>query len=284
MESQKDNKKIKAKDLNELLKIYENKDILTNKEFIECVKLIVKFNTNKIIPNYKINEKIKKKFLEKMPFSKTFDFIKDDNDEEEDNKNQNIDKKTTIEYIKYPSGIIEKITKYTETRKVISKEIDYSELKQKYIDQLEKNIDEQLKLLIENIGFIYNSHSSIIRKIVKNPFSSKVFMDKLFLWNHYMDKLDDVGKSKILEKWLNQLKIFAEKCYEEFVNIKQVKKMYLILKERNKINDNEDIFLKYNKYYGYDEIFGIDARGNILDIGDNDKKLNDVFTDSLKLF
>ena len=284
MESQKDNKKIKAKDLNELLKIYENKDILTNKEFIECVKLIVKFNTNKIIPNYKINEKIKKKFLEKMPFSKTFDFIKDDNDEEEDNKKQNIDKKTTIEYIKYPSGIIEKITKYTETRKVISKEIDYSELKQKYIDQLEKNIDEQLKLLIENIGFIYNSHSSIIRKIVKNPFSSKVFMDKLFLWNHYMDKLDDVGKSKILEKWLNQLKIFAEKCYEEFVNIKQVKKMYLILKERNKINDNEDIFLKYNKYYGYDEIFGIDARGNILDIGDNDKKLNEVFTDSLKLF
>ncbi len=49
MESQKDNKKIKAKDLNELLKIYENKDILMNKEFIECIKLIVKFNTIKII-------------------------------------------------------------------------------------------------------------------------------------------------------------------------------------------------------------------------------------------
>ncbi len=112
--------------------------------------------------------KNKEKFLEKMPFSKTLDFIKDDNDEEEeDNKKQNIDKKTTIEYIKYPSGIIEKITKNTETSKVISKEIDYSELKQKYIDQLENNTDEQLKLLIENIGFIYNSHSSIIRKIVQ---------------------------------------------------------------------------------------------------------------------
>ena len=97
-----------------------------------------------------------------------------------------------------------------------------------------------------------------------------------------MDKLDNVGKSKVLEKWLNQLKIFSEKCYEEFMNINQVKKMYLILKEKNKINDNEDIFLKYHKYYAYDEIFGIDARGNILEEGD-DKELRFTFMDSLKL-
>ncbi len=289
MKSQKNNKIKRAKDLNELFKMYESKDILTNKDFIECVKLIVKFNSNEIIPNYKINEKIKKKFLEKMPFSKNLEFLKEDEDEEDDEeeeeyKKQNIDNKTTIEYIKYPSGTTEKITKDTETGKVISKEIDYSEVKQKYIDQLEKNTDEQLKLLIENIGFIYNSHSSIIRKIVKKPFSSKVFLDKLFLWSHYIEKLDDVGKSKVLEKWLNQLKIFAEKCYEEFINIKQVKKMYLILKEKNKINDNEDILLKLNKYYGYDEIFGIDARGNILEKGESDIKLNEIFTDSLKLF
>ena len=142
MKSQKNNKIKRAKDLNELFKMYESKDILTNKDFIECVKLIVKFNSNEIIPNYKINEKIKKKFLEKMPFSKNLEFLKEDEDEEdeeeEEYKKQIIDNKTTIEYIKYPSGTTEKITKDTETGKVISKEIDYSEVKQKYIDQLEK--------------------------------------------------------------------------------------------------------------------------------------------------
>ena len=285
MKSQKNKKEKKTKDLNELLKIYESKDIITNKEFIDCVKIILSFGSNLIIPNYKINEKIKKKFLDKMPFSNTSEYLKKDDDDEEDNNNvkQNDDRKTEIEYVKYPSGIKEKITKYIDTGKTKTKEIDYSELNQKYIDQLEKNTDEQLQLLIENIGFIYNSHSSIIRKIVKKPFSYKVFMDKVFLWTHYMDKLDNVEKSKVLEKWLNQLKIFSEKCYEEFMNIKQVKKMYLILKEKNKINENEDIFLKYNKYYGYDEIFGIDARGNILEEGE-DKELCEIFMDSLKLF
>ena len=54
------------------------------------------------------------------------------------------------------------------------------------------------------------SNSSIIRKIVKKPFSYKVFLDKILLWNHYMDILDKVGKAKVLEKWLNQLKIFLQ--------------------------------------------------------------------------
>ena len=284
MESKKNKKEEKTRDLNELLKIYESKDILANEEFIDCVKLVLSFNTSEIIPNFTINEKIKTKFLEKMPFSKTLEYLKgDDNYEDADNKKQNDNRKTTIEYIKYPSGIKEKITKYIDNGKIKCKEIDYSELNQKYIDKLEKNADEQLKLLIENIGFIYNSHSSIIRKIVKRPFSYKVFFDKLLLWSYYMDELDDVGKSKVLEKWLNQLKIFAEKCYEEFMNIKQVKKMFLILKAKNKINENEDIFLKYNKYYGYDEIFGIDARGNLLEEED-DKKLSEIFRDSIKLF
>ena len=173
MKSEKNKKEKKEKDLNELLKIYESKDIITNKEFIECVKVILCFNSNLIIPNYKINEKIKKKFLEKMPFSKTEEYLKKDEDDDKDKK-KNDDRKIKIECIKYPSGIKEIIIKYIDTGKTKSKEIDYSELEQKYIDQLEKNTDEQLQLLIENIGFIYNSHSSIIKKIVKKPFSYKV--------------------------------------------------------------------------------------------------------------
>ena len=286
MKSQNNKKEKKSRDLNELLKIYESKDIILNKDFIESVKFVLSFDVNLIIPTFKINEKIKKTFLEGMPFSKTMEYLKkdeDDDDEDNNNEKQNDDRKTITEYIKYPSGIKEIITKFIDNGKTKNKEIDYSELDQKFLDQLEKNTDEQLQLLIENIGFIYNTRSSIIRKIVKKPFSYKVFLDKILLWNHYMDKLDNVGKAKVLEKWLNQLKIFSEKCFEEFMNIKQVKQMYLILKEKNKINDNEDIFLKYNKFYGYDEIFGIDVRGNILEEGD-DKALCEIFTDSIKLF
>ena len=104
-------------------------------------------------------------------------------------------------------------------------------------------MDEELQLLIENIGLIYNFGSKLMKKIVIKPFSYKVLMDKKILWNHYMKKLDNIEKSKISEKWLNQLSIFVQKCYKEFVNIPQIKKLYLILKSKNKINDDKEIFL-----------------------------------------
>ena len=261
----------------EIQKKLAKKEVL-NAELIKCMIEIIHLDGNKYIPKYKINEKIKNKLLKEMPFSQIPEKLKNNDKEEE---KQNEDEKTKIEYIKYHSGIKEIITKYINTGKIKSKEIDFSEFDQKYLNPLKEKTDEQLQLLIENIGLIYNFHSSIIKKIVKKPFSYKVLVEKIFIWNHYMDTLDNVGKAKIIEKWLNQLTIFAEKCYNEFMNIKQVKKIYLILKEKNKINEDQDIFCKYNEYYGYDEIFGIDARGNMIEI---DKEKSDIFIDSIKLF
>ena len=275
---EKDNMEETQKKISEeIQKKLDKKDIL-NRELIKCMIEIIHLNGNKYIPNYKINEKIKNKLLKEMPFSQIPDSLKNKDEEQE---KQNEDAETKIEYIKYRSGIKEIITKYVDTQKIKCKEIDFSELDQKYIDHLKNNPDEQLELLIENIALIYNFRSSIIKKIVKKPFSYKVLVEKLFLWNYYMDKLDNVGKAKIIDKWLNQLSIFSKKCYDEFMNIKQVKKMYLIFKEKNKINEDQDIFCKYNEYYGYDEIFGIDARGNYIEI---DKEKSDIFIDSIKLY
>ena len=252
----------------------EQKEII-NKEFMGCIKAILDINENKEIPNYKVNEKIKKKFLEGMPFTNY-----PDNLEKEDEKevNNDDDRKTQIEYGAYPSGIKVKIIKYIDNDKIKKKEFDYSELDEKYLNQIKENPDEQLQLLIENIGLIYNFHSSIIKKIVKKPFSYKVLVDKMLLWQHYMEILDNVGKAQILEKWLNQLLIFSEKCYKEFMKIKQIKKAYLIFEEKKRINEDMPIVMKYDEYYAFDEIFGIDIKGNII------KEIKDVILDSNKLF
>ena len=60
----------------------------------------------------------------------------------------------------------------------------------------------------------------------------------------------------------------------------------MILKSKNKINDDKEIFYKYNDYYGYDEILGIDARGNLLpeEENENDKNVSNLFRESLKIY
>ena len=75
-----------------------------NKDFIESVTGLLLLGINKYVPEIKINEKAKQKFLDTFPLAQIPKLIRKQNKEisEED------DKETFTEIIEYPLGIKEK--------------------------------------------------------------------------------------------------------------------------------------------------------------------------------
>ena len=135
------------------------------------------------IPNLPINKKIQKKFLKDNPFplnkNKIGSQINKINFEEE--------QKEITNKIVYPSGIKKTITKNAKNE-IINEEIDYSQIKENYINIIKNNIDKELKKIIENAFLLFNRRQ-IIRNIVKKPLSTKSLEEKILLWKYYIKNL-----------------------------------------------------------------------------------------------
>ena len=56
---------------------------------------------------------------------------------------------------------------------ILNEEINYSEIKENYINKIKNNIDKELKKIIENAFLLFN-RKKIIRNIVKKSYQPKL--------------------------------------------------------------------------------------------------------------
>ena len=165
-------------------------------------------------PEYEINKKIQKKLLKELPFdfnNKKSLLLSTNNDE---NKEQSQQKVLTRKFV-YSSGIIKTITK-NEKDEIINETIDYSNIKQNYIQNLKNNLNDELELLVNNSFLLYN-RKPIIKKIVINPVSTKVLADKICLWKYYIKDLSNEDKAYLIRRLFFYIEKFSNDCYEEFI-------------------------------------------------------------------
>ena len=215
-------------------------------------------------PEYEINKKIQKKLIKVLPFEfinkKVFPLKNGINKEKPSNIKENTKQFT------YNSGIVKIITK-NEKDEIIKETVDYSNLKESYIQNLKKNLDDELELLVNNAFLLYNRKPNI-KKIVKNPLSTKVLADKLLLWKYYIKDLSKEEKAHLIRKLLFYVEKFTNNCFEEFLEIKEVKEAYIFLHcntLNNKIKKEEEkdiIYKLYNSFHFMDKIIGCDSEGN----------------------
>ena len=144
-------------------------------------------------PEYEINKKIQKKLMKELPFEfinkKVFPLKKDISKEKSFNMKEN------TKQFAYNSGIIKIVTK-NEKDEIIKETVDYSNLKDIYIQNIKKNLNDELELLVNNSFLLYNRKANI-KKIVKRPVSTKVLADKLLLWKYYIKELSKEEKAHL---------------------------------------------------------------------------------------
>ena len=217
-------------------------------------------------PEYDINKKIQKKLLKELPFefvNKKSPSSKMNIKNNEDSHNQ----KEIIKEIVYTSGIIKTITK-NEKDEIIHESIDYSKLRQNYIQNLKNNLNNELELLVNNSFLLYN-RKPIIKKIVKNPVSTKVLADKICLWKYYIKELTNEEKAHLIRKLFFYLEKFTNNCFEEFLEIKEIKDAYELLNPKNMLNnikeDEKTLINKLiNKFHFLNTLIKCDSEGNPL--------------------
>ena len=164
---------------------------------IKAFKKVHGLNEKTTIPNYQINKKIQKKLLK--AYSK-----ENHNNSNSISKKDEIftteeDKKTMIKKRIFPWSIVE--TKYIiEKNKIISSSVDYKDLSENYIKNIQDNEDKELIQFIENLFLLYNNKSPILRKIVKKPFSLALVEEKLYLWHYYIRSSSREKKCAFNEK------------------------------------------------------------------------------------
>ena len=152
----KEDKKVKEQneDIKKDEQIKKEEDIEKDKidkkeadeEFLSAMRKIRGIKQKVKLPDFPINTKIQNKLLKDTTKintkSKTMSILSD---------NQ---KEITTE-IKYPSGII-KIIKKKENNKITEESVDYSNIKETYVNNIKNNLDQELKILIENGFLLYN--------------------------------------------------------------------------------------------------------------------------------
>ena len=224
-------------------------------------------------PEYDINKKIQKKILKQPPF----EFInkKFYHSENAINNKDLFKPKENIKQIIYPSGIIKTVTK-NEKDEIINESIDYSNLKNTYIENLKNKLNEELELLVNNSFLLYNRKPNI-KKIVRNPISTKVLSEKILIWKYYIKDLNTEEKIHLFRKFLFYVEKFTDNCYKQFLEIKEINDAYKLLlskydkNKKNKEEENEKKFLEklLNQFNLMNKLIGCDEKGNI--IIDNEK-------------
>ena len=214
-------------------------------------------------PEYDINKKIQKKLIKELPFE--FAKKKLSSSKKCDNNGESFSQKENKKEITYPSGIIKTITK-NEKDEIINESIDYSNLKQNYIQNLKNNLNDELEILVNNSFLLYNRKPNI-KKIVKKPISTKILAEKICLWKYYIKDLSKEEKAYLMRRFLFYLEKFTDNCYEQFLEINEIDKAYKLMSSKiaaSKIKGKEkEITDKLiNKFHFLDKIIGCDSEGN----------------------
>ena len=242
-------------------------------DIMKNIRDFMGFTKKAKIPNFPINKKIQKKLLKPYSSNKN----QKNSEDKKDEKLTEEDKKT-IKKIIYPSGII-KITKKNIKNQIIEEEIDYKDIKQKYINNIKDNLDKELIKLIENSFLLYNRRQ-IIRNIVKKPYSTKVLEEKLLLWKFYIKNRAKDEKALLVRKLLYFIGKFSEKVYSEFINIKEISKAYCLFLLKGKIDKTKDrnsIWYNSEQFYMINSILGYDTDGD-----PKEEKENPSYRDEMK--
>ena len=228
-----------------------------------CIKVGEKVE----FPKYEINKKIQKKLVKELPFvfinKKILPSKKDNNSISSSNKKEN-----TKQFI-YSSGIIKIVTK-NEKEEIIKETVDYSNLKDSYIQNLKNNLNDELELIVNNSFLLFNRKPNI-KKIIKNPLSTKVLSEKILVWKYYIKDLSKEEKAHLLRKLLFYLEKFTNNCFEQFLEIKEVKEAYQFLnaktlaKNKKEEEEEEKILIdKFINQFNYlNKIIGCDSEGNL---------------------
>ena len=181
----------------------------------------------------KINKKIQKKLLK--AYSK-----ENHNNSNSISKKDEIftteeDKKTMIKKRIFPWSIVE--TKYIiEKNKIISSSVDYKDLSENYIKNIQDNEDKELIQFIENLFLLYNNKSPILRKIVKKPFSLALVEEKLYLWHYYIRSSSREKNALLMRKLLYYIGKFSEKIFKEFIKVKEISAALFIFLSNGKLD------------------------------------------------
>ena len=101
---------------------------------------------------------------------------------------------------------------------------------------MKDNEDKELIQFIENSFLLCNDKSPILRKIVKNPFSLALFIEKISIWEYYVTNSTKKEKALIMRKLLYYIGKLSEKIYEEFIGIKEISEALYILLLNDKLN------------------------------------------------
>lgn len=230
-----------------------------NEDLLKVIRESFGIKKKPIIPKYPINKKVQNKFLKDKPLAS----IEKISNTKNEVLNLEEDTKEFTKTIIYPSGITKKITKDAKNA-IISEEINYDGLKERYINILKDNIDKELKKLIENSFLLYN-RKQLIRNIVKKPLSTKALEEKILLWKYYIKDLSIEGKAHLLRKLLYYIGKFSETVYNEFLKIKEVSLAFLLLRLKGRIDKNKNknsAWIEANKFYMINSILGYDQDGN----------------------
>ena len=132
------------------------------------------------------------------------------------------------------------------------------------MNNLKNNLDQELKKLIENSFLLFN-RKQLIRKIVKNPLSTKALEGKILLWRYYIKELSDEEKAHLIRKLLFYIGKFSDAVFDEFLKIKEISLAYLLIKLKRKIDKKKDKhggYLAANNFYMFTSHFGYDEDGN----------------------
>ena len=265
-DSIKDEQRPQKKEVNEEDKEdSKDKEKKSDEEFLKTMREVLGFKTKPKMPKFEINKKAQKKYLKEKVFSyverKSNSLSKDKKEDEK--KTEEEDKKMFTNTITYPSGIIKTVTK-NGNNVVIEENINYNGIKENYVNNLKNNLDQELKKLIENSFLVFN-RKQLIRKIVKNPLSTKALEGRILLWKYYIKGLSIEEKAHLIRKFLFYIGKFSDAVFDEFLKIKEISLAYLLIKLKKNIDNKKDKYGGYlaaNNFYMFTSHFGYDLDGN----------------------
>ena len=127
-------------------------------------------------------------------------------------------------------------------------------------------MDDELELLVNNSFLLYNRKPNI-KKIVKNPISTKVLAEKIFLWKYFIKDLSNDEIAHLIRKFLFYLEKFTDNCYEQFLEINEINKVYKLFNSKTLNNNSKDeekeiIDKLINRFHFLDSFMGCDSEGN----------------------
>ena len=207
-------------------------------------------------PKYDINKKIQKKLLKELPFEPITKKLFQKNN----SQNGSITKQ-----IKYSSGMVKSITK-NENNEIINENIDYSNIKEAYLNNLKNNFNSELEILVNNIFLLYN-REQIIRKIVRNPISTRALDEKILIWKYYIKDLSKEEKAHLIRKLLFYVGKFTTACYNQFMEIDEIKEANTLISRRKDKNkkeedDKKEIINLIKQFHALNDIISCDKEGN----------------------